>query len=209
MTPNSVRLAFILLLLGAFSPAFAQSPQDSGSAADPIVGRWHWFSNELVQILPDGTLTKGGGVLGTWTCCNTAEWPRKYVLDWGHGTYIDTLMLKRDCSFLSGRNQQQVWVHATRSADAESANYDGATAGSDTVGTVATGPGAPWVVGGRNVYRMHLHEERADRTRAFYRATLSEKERLLAHHSAAPGLAAPKAAPHAHGPVHPVKRGKR
>jgi hypothetical protein len=104
------------------------------------VGRWRWFTDEFVYIKPDGTLVKNGKVTGKWHCANENEWPRKYVLNWGNGMWIDTLFLKRDCALLSGSNQQHHHVWGTRkplpNESSDATNY--APAGSGSV--VVTAP---------------------------------------------------------------------
>ena len=131
-----------LCLLAASLFCTLCSAQESGGnqtsqPTDPIVGRWRWFSDEFVFIKPDGTLVKHGQVQGKWHCVNQNEWPRKYILNWGNGMWIDTLFLKKDCSLLSGSNQQHHHVWGTRkpssNESSDATNYAPAGSGSVVV----------------------------------------------------------------------------
>ncbi len=129
-------------------PAQESGGNQTSQPTDPIVGRWRWFTDEFVFIKPDGSLVKHGQVQGKWHCVNENEWPRKYVLNWGNGMWIDTLFLKKDCSFLSGTNQQHHHVHGVRkpASDKSSDATNYAPAGSGSVLAIAPVSTAPLIV---------------------------------------------------------------
>lgn len=132
-------------LFCSLCPAQESGGNQTSQPTDPVVGRWRWFTDEFVFIKPDGTLVKHGKVMGRWHCVNENEWPRKYVLNWGNGMWIDTLFLKRDCSFLSGTNQKNTPVHGVRKSgtneSGDATNYAPAGSGSElAIKSVVTRP---------------------------------------------------------------------
>jgi hypothetical protein len=106
--------AVILCLLSLDLLAKDDKSGASQRREDPIVGRWRWFTNDWVFINGDGTVSRGRNTQGRWKCVDGAEWPRKYVITWGDGIWVDTLFLKKDCTKLSGRNQKGSRIHATK-----------------------------------------------------------------------------------------------
>jgi hypothetical protein len=90
--------------LGVVHSAFA------ADLSDPILGQWKWFTKSTKVFHADGSITKGG----TWRCVNPGEVPRKYVIVWGQGKLVDTLLLTKEENHLSGKNAQGVKVSAER-----------------------------------------------------------------------------------------------
>jgi len=135
----------LFILLSALGATTLHAQNGVARTSDPVVGCWHWFSNELVYIQPDGTLTKGGPVVGKWQCTHPTQVPRKYVLIWGNGVWVDTLALQANASFLEGRNQIGHRVSGARNLIADQPNGD-APAGSGAVAGAAIPSGATRVV---------------------------------------------------------------
>jgi hypothetical protein len=85
-------------------PAFA------ADSNDPIVGTWKWFTKGTRTFHTDGTVTPDG----TWKCVNPGGLPHKYVIVWGDGTWVDTMVLGKEEKHLSGHNQKGVPVSGDR-----------------------------------------------------------------------------------------------
>ena len=83
------------------------------TAADPIVGCYHWFNNGSVVIHANGVIM-GGPFTGHWRLVSAAQ--RKYTFTWPEA--IDTITISSDQRSLSGMNQYQYPIAATRSAGA-------------------------------------------------------------------------------------------
>ena len=77
---------------------------------DPITGQWKWFTEETKTFHADGSIAKDG----TWRCVNPGGIPRKYVIVWSEGKYVDTVVLGNDGNHLSGKNDEGVEVSAER-----------------------------------------------------------------------------------------------
>lgn len=77
---------------------------------DPIVGQWNWFTEEVKTFHTDGSVANDG----TWRCVNPGGSPRKYVIVWFEGRFVDTVVLGNDGNHLSGRNDEGVEVSAER-----------------------------------------------------------------------------------------------
>ena len=83
--------------------------------ADPIVGRWRWIEDQVVECRVDKTFSvKPSNRHGTWKRVEASTVERKYELTWDDGVYTDTLMMSRDEKKLAGKNQKGKRVEATR-----------------------------------------------------------------------------------------------
>lgn len=71
-------------------------------AQDPIVGKWRWFNETMVQIETDGTFSCNGQLAGKWKL--TDEDNRHYTIRWGSGNIEDYAKLSQDGKKLRIRN---------------------------------------------------------------------------------------------------------
>ncbi len=83
----------------------------STTAADPIVGCYHWFNNAQFVIHANGVIM-GGPFTGHWRLVSAAE--RKYTFTWPEA--IDTITIAPNQRSLSGSNQYGYPIAATRIA---------------------------------------------------------------------------------------------
>jgi hypothetical protein len=89
-------------------------PQPAPMAGvDPIVGCYHWFNNGMVMIRADGTMM-GGPFPGHWRRVSASG--RAYTFTWP--TTLFSVTVSANQSSLSGMNQYQYPISATRSAGA-------------------------------------------------------------------------------------------
>jgi hypothetical protein len=103
----SFRRWFLILFLG-----FAATVVAKEAPGDPILGRWRWHNNTALIFYSDGMAGWGETQkYGTWQCVSPNQDPRKYVLDWGKGMYLETLYLKKHAMKISGHDQlgHHVW----------------------------------------------------------------------------------------------------
>jgi hypothetical protein len=112
--PNSafVAGARILIVLAGIIASLCLSAFAAEQRGDPIVGRWNWHNHTILLIHANGTCgwTETDGI-GTWKCVEPSQDPRKYILDWNRGQYVETLYLKKHASKISGHDQfgHRVW----------------------------------------------------------------------------------------------------
>jgi len=95
-------------------PATGPTPSTAPTgtiAVDPIVGCYHWFNNGSVVIHANGVII-GGPFTGHWRLVSTAR--RAYTFTWPEA--IDTITISADQRSLSGMNQYQYPIAATRIA---------------------------------------------------------------------------------------------
>lgn len=104
--------ARVLIVLVGMMASLGLSAFAEGPATDPIVGRWNWHNHTVLLIHADGTCGwhENDG-LGTWKCVSPSQDPRKYILDWNRGQYVETLYLKKHATKISGHDQfgHRVW----------------------------------------------------------------------------------------------------
>jgi len=102
----------VLIALGGLTAILQSSALAEAPAADPIVGRWNWHNHTVLFIHANGTCgwNENDGK-GTWKCVNPSQDPRKYILDWNRGQYVETLYLKKHATKISGHDQSgnRVW----------------------------------------------------------------------------------------------------
>lgn len=91
------------------TPNPSPAPTPGPTAADPIVGCYHWFNNGSVFIHSNGVIL-GGPFTGHWRLVSAAQ--RKYTFTWPEA--IDTVTIKADQQSLSGSNQYGYPIAATR-----------------------------------------------------------------------------------------------
>ena len=94
-----IRLLAVLMLAGASvnSQTVAKT-----SEQDPIVGRWRWFNEKVVQIEADGTFKENLKPVGKWKCIDSKQ--RRYTIQWGDGAIEDYATLSQDGKKLRMRN---------------------------------------------------------------------------------------------------------
>ncbi len=92
------------------TPGPAPGPTPGPSAADPIVGCYHWFNNGSVFIHSNGVIL-GGPFTGHWRLVSAAQ--HKYTFTWPEA--IDTITIAADQRSLTGSNQYGYPISATRS----------------------------------------------------------------------------------------------
>jgi hypothetical protein len=112
------------------TPGPNPGPAPGPTAADPIVGCYHWFNNGSVFIHSNGVIL-GGPFTGHWRLVSAAQ--RKYTFTWPEA--IDTITIKADQRSLSGSNQYGYPIAATR-----------ATGGFGVIGTWMLSNNVPMVV---------------------------------------------------------------
>ena len=100
----------LIVLVGITASLCVSAFAEQG--VDPIVGRWNWHNHTILLIHADGTCGwhEADGI-GTWKCVEPSQDPRKYILDWNRGQYVETLYLKKHASKISGhdRSGHSVW----------------------------------------------------------------------------------------------------
>ena len=87
------------------------SGPNSTTAADPIVGCYHWFNNAQFVIHANGVIM-GGPFTGHWRLVSATE--RAYTFTWPEA--IDTITITSNQRSLSGSNQYGYPIAATRVA---------------------------------------------------------------------------------------------
>ena len=85
------------------------------AAAEPVVGKWAWFTGQTVTIRAGGNFVDEWNNEGTWARMGPAG--RAYILRWRHSDYVDTLTLSQDLNALAGANQTSYPVDAERIED--------------------------------------------------------------------------------------------
>jgi len=100
---NILQILFIVSI-GVFKTALG------AELNDPIIGQWKWFTDETKTFHADGSITKDG----TWRCVNPGGNPRKYVIVWFEGKFVDIVVLGNDGNRLSGWNDEGVQVSGER-----------------------------------------------------------------------------------------------
>jgi len=119
------RIWILALFLAAGVSLFSLQDNAHAVSCDAIVGDWAWFTGGNVTLNPDGTITsKEFGSLGTWECTNTTR--GVFTLRWVFGSppFVDTLTLSADGQSLSGKNQFQYPVTASRISTARKDDFD-------------------------------------------------------------------------------------
>ncbi len=82
---------------------------------DPILGRWRWIENQIVECHSDGTFTVSpNGRKGIWEYLEGGGSKRKYAFRWDGGRFVDTLEMAKDQDSLKGKNQENKAVSAKR-----------------------------------------------------------------------------------------------
>jgi len=102
----------LIFILGVMAALATLSRAEDTALNDPIVGRWRWHNNTILAIRGDGTVGWNlGNGKGTWKCASPNQDPRKYLLDWERGLYVETLYLKKHGNRLTGHDQfgHHVW----------------------------------------------------------------------------------------------------
>jgi len=109
--PATIMKKNLITFLSLFFAAMA-----FGAAVDPVVGEWHWFDKRTRIFRADGTCTDGKGVQeAVWKCTESAPGsPRRYMVVYGSGKFVDTLALNEGGAFLDGRNNFSAHVTARR-----------------------------------------------------------------------------------------------
>ena len=105
-----VGLRFVSVLAGIIVSLCLPAWGEQG--VDPIVGRWNWHNHTILFIHANGTCGwNETDDRGTWKCVEPHQDPRKYLLDWNRGQYVETLYLKKHASRISGHDQfsHHVW----------------------------------------------------------------------------------------------------
>ncbi|QJE96620.1 protein kinase domain-containing protein [Luteolibacter luteus] len=86
--------------------------RDTLAITDPVVGRWKWIHDEVIDVRADGTVTNEiNSMKGTWSLDKG-----KYVFTWDGGNWVDTLMLSPDGEALTGKNQNGDTISGDRMA---------------------------------------------------------------------------------------------
>jgi hypothetical protein len=100
--------ALFLLTIGARS-------EPSKKAKDPIVGKWGWTGDQIVECLPDGTFkVSPTNRHGKWRVVPYKVATLKYEFTWDGGLFVDTLLMSRDQKGLSGKNQKKEKIEGTK-----------------------------------------------------------------------------------------------
>jgi len=81
----------------------------ANTAADPILGCWHWMNNATVVIGADGTMT-AGPFTARWRLADAS----RHVYNFSWPEAVDSVSLSPDGSHLSGGNQYGIPMTATR-----------------------------------------------------------------------------------------------
>jgi hypothetical protein len=105
---NAPPNGFVNSTLPAVRPATPRTTPAS-SAADPMIGCWHWFNNVEVAIRPDGTMN-AGPIAAHWRLADSGR--RIYHFTWPEA--VDTVVLSADGRTISGGNQYGIPMTATR-----------------------------------------------------------------------------------------------
>ncbi len=77
-----------------------------------IVGKWFWSTGGIVTIMSDGTVVHQPVDEGTWECTDPAR--KIFTILWNRSGSVDTVFMSNDNRHLSGTNQENVPVTATR-----------------------------------------------------------------------------------------------
>jgi hypothetical protein len=97
----------------SFPKTISLTPRRVPEAERTIVGTWKWFNGKTVEVRPGGTCVDFPKEYdGTWSGSG-----RNYVLQWSKGgkvLFTDKLTLSEDGSTLTGKNQLENSVSATR-----------------------------------------------------------------------------------------------
>lgn len=110
---TGVKIIAVVILLVSGVIVFDLQHSAYAVPCDAIVGKWAWFTGGNLYINPDGTISaKEYGVLGKWECANPSR--GVFTISWTYGGYVDTVTLSADGRSLSGTNQHNYKVTASR-----------------------------------------------------------------------------------------------
>lgn len=85
---------------------------------DPILGRWQWIEDQIVDCRADGTfVVTPSNRKGTWEVADEKDGIRKYLIIWDEGKFVDKLTISKDQNSLKGENQEKKEIQAVRIAE--------------------------------------------------------------------------------------------
>ncbi|MES2438224.1 MAG: hypothetical protein V4584_04120 [Verrucomicrobiota bacterium] len=82
---------------------------------DPVVGKWWWTDQQVVECLPDGSFTVTPTARkGRWKAVENKNESLKYEFTWDDGLFVDTLLMSRDRRQLTGKNKDKKKIAASK-----------------------------------------------------------------------------------------------
>lgn len=104
-----------LFTLLAFIFPLQTSKSEESKDPDPLIGRWRWSDNQLVEFHKDGTMTVVNGTRkATWKLVPSESVERKYSITWEGGLYVDTVTMTKSNVSLKGKNQNKKDITGTK-----------------------------------------------------------------------------------------------
>ncbi|GAA5127966.1 hypothetical protein GCM10023212_33850 [Luteolibacter yonseiensis] len=108
-------MGFLIQLVAAVFLLQVAGHAQTEKPADPVVGKWYWIEEQVVECLPDGTFTVFPTQRkGKWRVVESKNELLKYEFTWDEGKFVDVLLMSRDKKSLSGKNKDKKKITATR-----------------------------------------------------------------------------------------------
>lgn len=82
---------------------------------DPVIGKWKWTDQQIVECLPDGSFTVSpSNRKGKWRAVENKNASLKYEFTWDEGLFVDTLLMSRDHKELTGKNKDKKKISGSK-----------------------------------------------------------------------------------------------
>lgn len=112
---KSLRLGFVVKMLAAVFLLQVAGYSQTPTPPDPVIGKWQWIEEQVVECLPDGTFTVfPTNRKGKWRSVESKNELLKYEFTWDDGSFVDALLMSRDKKSLTGKNKDKKKITATK-----------------------------------------------------------------------------------------------
>ncbi len=106
--------AVLKILIAVFLLQMAAQAEPP-KAKDPVIGKWRWTDQQVVECFSDGSFTvtptnRGG----KWRAVENKGESLKYEFTWDDGMFVDTLLMSRNQKELSGKNKDKKKISASK-----------------------------------------------------------------------------------------------
>lgn len=112
---RSFKLGWLIRIIAAVFLLQATVHSQTEKPADPVVGKWRWIEEQIVECLPDGTFTvHPTNRTGKWRAVQNKNELLKYEFTWDEGLFVDTMLMSRDKKSLTGKNKDKKKITAAK-----------------------------------------------------------------------------------------------